>query len=272
MSRLSVSTIAFPKESSFKGIITSLSKYDILNIELALTSVWPNLDHLHEIQVRELSKYLYENGIGISGLQSLLFGHPELQLFDRSTWAPLIKHLKRVFDFGGILGASVAVLGAPRNRIKGSRSFEECLHMFADFFSHIEPTLKSNSITLTLEPNAKAYGTDWCTSYSEAVEVCSFIGSRFLRPQLDLGCAIMESDPFISDWNGPSPAHVHISSPDLAPPPGTYNHSKLISYLDKSEYDGKIVLEMLAQDGSTSNDFYKSLTWFSTTYMEMNRN
>ena len=57
--------------------------------------------------IAQLRIRLQDNGLQVSGLQSLLYGKPDLQLLDRSTWPALLDHLRQVIGVAGALGAAL---------------------------------------------------------------------------------------------------------------------------------------------------------------------
>ncbi len=138
-----------------------------------------------------------------------------------------------------------------------------------EFFQGLAPELAASGVILMLEPNAPGYGADYLTRYSDVVALSGAIGSPWIRPQVDTGCMTMvDEDPAegIDTW---TPAHVHISVPDLLPPPGPIDHGAVLQAINRSNYAGWIVLEMLQTTQEPLERAVESAHWLSATYGPM---
>lgn len=246
--KTSISNLAWTNINT-ATIIPKLRVAGIQGLEIAPTLIWPDFKKNQLPEVSEFSKTIRDEGLSVSGIQSLSFGRPELQLFDTSTWPAFREHLKKMFEVGGHLNASVAVFGSPKNRIKGDINGIEANNIAIDFFASIIPDLVDNNIVLTLEPNAKAYGTDFLTNYTEVVLLSEEIGSPWIVPQIDTGCMWMSGDDIEKSFLFYRPGHVHLSLPNLEIFPGAENFEPLLKVIELSDYSGWIVIEMLNRSG-----------------------
>ena len=156
--------------------------------------IWAQAPDIARVDAARYSARLRDSDLAVSGIQSLLFGHPELQLFQRESWPEMRTHLSRMIDIAGALTANVAVFGSPRNRIKGSLSLEGSDGDCQRVLTSLTGVLEENGVVLTMEPNAPGYGADFVTDYDSSVELCSRVGSAWVQPQVDTGCLSMAGD------------------------------------------------------------------------------
>ena len=168
--RLSASNLAWGS-LDFDDLLATLSRHGLQGVEIAPTALWPDAPAVSRQQVATARSAIDRHGLRVSGLQSLLYGQPDLQLLDERTWPRLLEHLQRVLDLAGALGAACAVFGSPRNRVRGALPVPQADEVAARFFSRLEPALRDNGVVLTLEPNAPAYGADYLTHYADVVRL-----------------------------------------------------------------------------------------------------
>jgi D-psicose/D-tagatose/L-ribulose 3-epimerase len=257
--KLSVSSLAFGKEE-FLEFMPRFAHFGLNGFELAPTQLLQDFDSLTQSDFKAFRRKLKDTGAEVSGIQSLLFGHPEYQVFEKSTWHPMIERLTRMFEFGSSVGAEVAVFGSPKNRVKGSISKENADEIFVDFLEVLIPRLQENNIVLTLEPNAPNYGTDFLTTYSDVVNLAERIQSAFVRPQIDTGCMMMVEEDICASFETHRPDHIHLSMPNLAPLPGSFDFHEFLKIATLSKYPGWLVIEMLS-DSKKSNSTERTLYW-----------
>ena len=159
-----------------------------------------------------------------------------------------------------------AVFGSPRNRQRGHLSVARADEIAAEFFARLEPILRDHGVVLTLEPNAPAYGADYLTHYADVMRLADLIGSPWVQPQIDTGCLAMVGDDAAAGARTRLPAHVHVSAPQLVPPPAGLDHSLLAQTLQELGYGGWVVLEMLPAGDDPRSAAVTALDWLRTTY------
>lgn len=261
---LSVSNLAWPAED-LAPMLAALQEIGIDAVEIAPTAVWPSAPAVSSREVGDLRGLLADHGLQVSGLQSLLYGHPEFQLMDRSCWNDMSTHLRAVIALAGELQAGVAVFGSPKNRLRGARSEAQADEMAAEFFAGLIPDLQAAGVVLALEPNAPAYGADYLTHYADTVRLADLVGSPWVGPQVDTGCLTLVADDPAAAVQHRTPVHVHVSVPQLGAPPGEIDHEAVASNLRAIPYEGWVVLEMLAQPNPRETAI-ASARWLAETY------
>lgn len=225
-----------------------LARCGVQGVEVAPTAIWPEapaVDRAHA--VAEAARW-QSWGLTVVAMQSLLFGHPELRLFDPAAHPALREHLTGMVRLAGALGCGVAVFGSPRNRVRDGLPDAEADARAAEFFAGLVPVLAAEGVVLTLEPNAPAYGADFMTTYEDAARVADLVDSPWVAPQIDTGCLRMVGVDAARAVGRRVPAHVHASAPDLAPPPGDVDHEALAATLRAAGYGGWVTLEMRRPD------------------------
>lgn len=265
MTRLSISNLAWP-DAPVDDVAPRIKQAGVDGVELAPTVIWSHAPHVPSKEVREYAQQWRDHGLAVSGIQSLLFGHPEFQVFDRHTWPAMREHLTSMIRLARDLGTHIAVFGSPKNRVRGELGDAMANAMFGEFFTGLLPVLADCRIVLTLEPNAPGYGADYLTHYADTVALSDLIASPWIQPQVDTGClAMVHEDPAHAVLTR-TPAHVHISTPNLLPPPGPVNHIALQEALVTSRYGGWVVLEMLQATVDPIAAAVQSAQWLTDTY------
>ena len=270
MMRLSISNLAWPN-TRVDDVAPELKASGVDGVEMAPTAIWPDAPNVPFDQVRAYGRRWHAHGLAVSGIQSLLYGHPEMQVFDRASWPILRSHLAAMIHLANELNTQIAVFGSPKNRVRGGLTQVEANEVCAEFLSGLLPVLAQYGVVLTLEPNAPAYGADYLIRYADAVALSDLVGSPWVQPQVDTGCLSMVDDPVEQAIYGRLPAHVHISTPSLLPPPGPINHQVVRRSLVSSRYEGWVVLEMIQTSTQPLEAAARSARWLTETYGSIRR-
>jgi sugar phosphate isomerase/epimerase len=258
--KFSISNLAWGN-TPLEQVIPKLANAGLHGVEIAPTAIWPDLDQVSDQEVLDFKGYLEGHNLVVSGIQSLLYGHPELQLFDQACWGDLRKHLEKVIRIGALLEADVAVFGSPKNRVKGSLDVKQANELAKFFLTQFEPCLKENSIVLTLEPNAPEYGADYLTSYEEVVLLSEKIDSESIKPQIDTGCLWMIGSSPENAYELEKPHHIHLSVPNLGNVPGSYKFDQLMRKVHETNYRNWLVIEMLAAGSNPLSQVLSAISW-----------
>jgi len=260
--KTSVSNLAWGAGFS-PAIARELAAAGIDGVELAPTAIWPNIDQVSAAEVTAEAERWRDAGLPVVAIQSLLFGCPDVNLFDRASWGSLRARLSGMAEVAHGLGAGVAVFGSPKNRIRGSLSLADANEVAREFFASLTPVFAESGVVLTLEPNAPVYGADYLTDYPDCVVLADMVGSGNVGVQIDTGCLyLVDSDP-VAALNLREPDHVHISAPQLDPLPGPVDHAAFSTALVESGYDGWITMEMKRTDEDV---LLSCIEWLSATY------
>src|SRR3989344_4244202 len=114
--KIALSNLAWDKDEDAQ-ILKILKEFKIRGIEVSLTKIWEEPIKITEKQILSYKKLWKSNGINIVAITSVLYGHPELVIFNsEEVRNQMFKYLNKVFNMGSLLGAKAIVFGSPKNR------------------------------------------------------------------------------------------------------------------------------------------------------------
>jgi D-psicose/D-tagatose/L-ribulose 3-epimerase len=221
-------------------------------------------------QINGYKQFWADYNIEIVGMQALLFGHPELTVFDTAeARRKTIDYLARVMAAGAKLGARAFVFGSPKNRLVEDRAPAEVELSAAEFFSAVSDFAEQLGIYFCLEPVPPEYGADWLTDTVEAVAWIEKHRSPGLRINLDTGCLALNGDnpTTVIPKALPVTGHVHLSESHLVPPGTTeMDHEAIAAALRLARYDGVVSIEMKAADSDNLERVVDAVEFVKETY------
>ena len=241
---LSFSNIAWTSEED-EAIYKLLNSFGIKYIDIAPGRNFNNPLKPLKQELNHLKRSLEEFDLKIGGMQSLVFGRNDLEIFgEKNKRIEFIEYLKKVFDLGNKIGASSAIFGSPKNRIVGDMDKTHAKEIAIEFFSTLSNYAMQANITICLEPNPTIYGGDFITNTKEAFELVSLVNHEYFKINLDLGTIIANDEEIkISKAKIDEIGHVHISEPYLKPIESDL-YKTLITELNKMHYENIIAIEM----------------------------
>ncbi|MEP6496042.1 MAG: sugar phosphate isomerase/epimerase family protein [bacterium] len=255
-SRLAISNIAWePGEND--AVRALLSREGVAGVEIAPTK-WR--DDPFDARPSEVAAYRAsweDRGLRVVSLQALLFGQPDLQLFDTvARRADMTDFLRRVIDFGAALGAHALVFGSPKNRLRGSLAVERAIDIATVFFREVGEHAHDQRLAVCIEANPPAYGCDFITTTAEAVNLCRLIDHPGIRVNGDLGGMTLSGEDPIRSLAAAAPflSHFHASEPNLAELGASADHDTAERGLTAIGYDGWVSIEMRAAGASAGGN------------------
>ncbi len=254
---IAISNIAWERKED-KEIVKILQKYDISGIEVAPTKIWKNPLEAKEKEIKEYRNYWLNNDINIVAMQSLLFGHPELTIFDsKQTRGKTIDYLSRIVHLSSLLGSKIMVFGSPKNRLINGLRYDKVLEIACEFFYKIAEICKQYKIFFCIEPNPIEYGADFILNTNEAIKLVTAVNHPHFRLHLDTSTMTINKEPYENSIkNGLSLLkHFHISEPYLEPiREGVTDHENIAAILKKLHYnDNRWVSVEMRSSGNNSN-------------------
>ena len=243
---ISVSNIAWSPEED-AAAFQLLREMEIGHIEVAPGRIWPAAGETPRDQVASAMASLHEAGLGISGFQAILFGKPELKLFDETS-NDLRSYLERLAAVCAEAGGQYLVFGAPKNRwipegMDPAAAFEKAV----SFFRILGATASKLGVTFGIEANPEAYGCNFCTHAADVAALVRTVDSPGVRWHLDAGEFAMNSEPVRetilahADLIG----SMHVSQPNLGDFASPWDgHASVAAALNEAGYSGPISLEM----------------------------
>jgi sugar phosphate isomerase/epimerase len=161
-----------------------------------------------------------EQGIQITGMQSLLFGTNGLNVFGNlDVREKMLAHLSVVCSVAEGLGVSKLVFGSPKNRDVKGLSSNAVNEISYDFFNKLGDIAKSHSINMCLEPNPEIYGANFMTNSEDTAIVVESVAHSHIKMQLDTGALAVNNEDVEQVLSRYSHlvGHIHISEPNLVP-------------------------------------------------------
>ncbi|MCP1477240.1 D-psicose/D-tagatose/L-ribulose 3-epimerase [Pseudomonas sp. EB276 TE3739] len=247
--RLALSNISWDI-SEDAAIAKLLQRYAINAIDIAPGKYFPDPVRSKPQEIADTRNWWRDQGIEITGMQSLLFGTIGLNVFGSTqSQAALLQHLSGVSRIAQQLGSRRLVFGSPKNRDRTGLSDEQTLDMAVTFFQKLGNIAFANDVIYCLEPNPVCYGANFMTTSPETAEVVRRVNHPAIKMQFDTGSlAINGEDPqLILDEFASLIGHVHASEPNLVPlGDGSTEHSKMSIALEQHLPGHVVSIEMVA--------------------------
>lgn len=267
---IAISNIAWNKEED-KKIITLLKKYGYSAIEIAPTMIWKSPSTESKESLFEFKNFWNKNGIYITSLQSLLFGHPELTIFEnpekRKKTLTYIGEMMRVSAF---LGVEDIIFGSPGNRDKGDLPFLQAIDIASDFFNQVGDIAKKYGIFFCIEPIPTEYGTNFINNTEEGILLVQKVNHQHFRLHLDSGALTVSNEDYATalEKGYPYLKHFHISDRDLKPIGTTdVDHKIIAKKLKQLKFNNLISIEMRKNvSGTNEKIINQTLAYVSRIY------
>lgn len=246
--RLAVSNIAWPA-AEHASVLPALRELGVTAVEVAPTKLFPDPSAVSPADVDATRAWWADQGFAVVAAQALLFGRPELTLFDSTAVREqTLVYLARVLATCGRLGAGACVFGSPKNRRRGDLPEAAARDTAVSFFRRLAGYAADAGTTVVLEANPPRYGADFVTRAAEAIELVRAVDHPAFRLHLDTACMTLAGDPTRETFDAgfPQLGHFHVSEAELAAPgPGTaVDHAAFATELNQRGYAGWVSLEM----------------------------
>lgn len=245
--KIAVSNIAWPIGQD-QPVAAALSAAGVGGIEVAPTKIWPAPLAATAAEIDAYRRFWESQGLPIVAAQSLLFGRPELTLFDnQETRRQTFGYLCGIIRLCGRLGAKALVFGSPKNRRVGDREKAPVWEEAVDFFRQLAEVAQNEATVIVIEANPSQYGADFVTHSVEALQLVRAVDHPGCKLHLDAACMhLADDDPLkIIPLAADDLVHFHASEPYLAPiGEGAVDHATVAGALANVKYTGWISIEM----------------------------
>lgn len=246
--KLAISNIAWPIAEQ-DVVLPALRELGVTAVEVAPTKLFADPSSISHAEVDAVRKMWADQGFAIVAAQALLFGRPDLTLFESAeTRDRTLDYLGRVLTTCGRLGAGACVFGSPKNRRRGDMPEAAARDIAVSFFRRLAAHAIDAGISVVLEANPPRYGADFVTRAQKAIDLVRAVDHPTFRLHLDTACMTLAGDPIreIFDAGFPLLGHFHVSEPDLAPPStgGAIDHAAFADELKLRGYTGWVSVEM----------------------------
>jgi D-psicose/D-tagatose/L-ribulose 3-epimerase len=244
--RLAISNLAWPSGAD-EAAASILARHGVREVEIAPGKVWPAPVETSRKEVLAYRAAWESRGVSIVALQALLFGQPELTLFDTpERRRRMAEYLGRVIERAAWLGARVLVFGSPGSRRRGALGLAEAHGIAVPFFREVGGMAAAHGVTFCIEPNPTEYGCDFVTNATEGLELVETVGSEGFGLHLDAAGLTLSGDgPATVRRMGARCMHFHASEPFLRQVgPGNVPHAEFADVLCGLGYAGCVSIEM----------------------------
>ena len=268
--RLAVSNIAWPADQD-AAVADVLCQRGVTGIEIAPTKVWPRPEVATDAEIDAYRRFWNDHGIDIIAAQALLFGHPELTVFESAeTRQRTLDHLTRVIRTCARAGAGSLVFGSPKNRRVGDLPRVVAIEIAVQFFGELAAVAYDCGTCLVMEANPPEYGADFVTRTAEAIELVKAVDHPGFRLHLDTACMTLAADPIRETFAAAFRLvrHFHVSEPNLALPgsSGRVDHAAFAGELAARGFAGWISLEMREPQPFTLDGLADAVQWVKERY------
>lgn len=246
--KLAVSNIAWkPEEEPEAYAFLRASGIDTL--EIAPARWWPEPARASAEEIERAVEAARREGFAVVAFQAILFGRPELQLFETAAAREdLARFLDGIAALAASCGARPMVFGAPRNRRRPAGMSEaEAEEIAVQFFREVATGAAARGVFFCLEPNPEAYDCNFATHVESAARIVRRVDSPGLRLQIDGGELALnqENVPEVIFAHRDLIGHVHVSEAGLADFHAPWaGHANLAQALAAAGYQGTLSLEM----------------------------
>ncbi|RDJ98748.1 sugar phosphate isomerase/epimerase family protein [Paraburkholderia lacunae] len=255
--RIAISNIAW--EVADDQLVAELLRlHDVDAIDVAPGKYFPDPKAAEAADIARVRAWWENQGIEITGMQSLLFGTTGLNLFGAAeSQEAMLDHLRAVCRIGSGLGATKLVFGSPRNRDRSGLTDEAAHDIAVTFFRRLGDIAAEHGVVVCLEPNPPCYGANFMTNSRDTATVVSAVSHPAIRMQLDTGAVTINGEDArdVIAENAPWIGHVHASEPNLVTlGEGGTNHSAVAEVLSELMPEQVVSIEMLAPKNGSAAD------------------
>jgi D-psicose/D-tagatose/L-ribulose 3-epimerase len=247
--RLAISNIAWDI-SEDEEIAILLQRNCVDAIDIAPGKYFPLPERVTSAELHQVKAWWAARGIEITGMQALLFGTSDLNVFGTSSvQASLLKHLDAVCRIGGELSARRLVFGSPKNRDRSGLNDVEAMAAAVSFFRRLGDVAASHGVFICLEPNPPCYGANFMTTSDETAQIVSHTNHSAIRMQFDTGTLTIngENPVAVLQEHAALIEHIHVSEPNLLPlGDGGTDHARMSEALIYSLPNHMATIEMVA--------------------------
>ncbi len=243
--KLAISNIAWERHND-PAILELLKTNNITGIEVAPTKLWQDWKGASYKEAKKYKKFMKEQGFELPAMQAILFGKPELQLFDTTSHTIFLEHIKLVASLANGFGSKVLVFGAPKNRKRGQIPYNEAIDVAVDFFHKAGKICTEHECYIGLEHNPVEYGCDFITNVLDAKALVEKVDHKGFKLHIDSAGLHMCGGDIASMINRSGEfIHYHISEPMLKPIfGGIVDQKSGIEALRAIDYEKWVSIEM----------------------------
>ena len=212
--KLSVSHLGWASSENEKTV-NILKSLKINYIDIVLSKYFPNLENINRRKLINIKNYWKKHSVNIYGMQSILFGYENLNIFQNKLQRDKLIYLLKKINFAAeILGIKKITFGCPKNRMIKQDKYNKKVSI--NFFRDVSLILGKN-ITLCIEPIPLIYGNNFLRTTEETAEFVKKINRKNIKLQLDTSCIKINKEclaDIVTKYKS-IVGHIHISEKNL---------------------------------------------------------
>ena len=266
--KIAISNIAWDR-SEDDAVAKLMQSLVVKGLDIAPGKLSDNPVAMSEDEVRTYVDFWAMHDVQIVGMQSMLYGHPELRIFDdEETRQQTIDYLKQIILLAEAAGVGPMVFGSPKNRQIGDLPLNQAIDIALDFFGELATFAHQHHTVLCLEPNPPHYNCDFINTANQAIDFVERIDHPGFRLHLDSAIMSMNNEPIETTLENALPclAHFHISEPQLGlvTAASEVEHQRFATCLRRFDYQQWVSIEMRGGWSTTDAESVEQALGFVT--------
>jgi hypothetical protein len=257
----SISNIIWKKGwDHFEDFLSAVKDNSLSSIELSVNSIFEEPLHMGKSDLYSIKKLLNKYSISVSGIHSLTYTRPDLEIFGGKNNDELASYIKHYIKIAEYLGTKNLVFGSAQSRKTYNYSKEQANEIFSIFLDKLNKPLLQSGILLHIEPLPSSY-CNYLNSFLEGVNILRHGSFTNIAIQLDIRSILETSEDLDEIFSFPQfIKHVHTSNPQFRIPGSRYSaeHRKINNYLRRIEYKGYISGEILNHSNENQVNYIKT--------------
>lgn len=258
--KLSISHLAWLSNNNKKNA-NILKLFKVQYIDIVLSRYFPNLESIKRNKLISIKNYWKKHSINIYGMQSILFGYENLNIFQSKFEREKLLHLFKKINFAAkTLGIKKITFGCPKNRSINKSKYNEKVAI--NFFRDVSLILTKN-ITLCIEPIPMVYGNNFLRTTEETADFVKKIKRKNIKLQLDTGCIKINKESLadiVTKYKS-IVGHIHISEKNLSRIKENKLNYSLIKNIFTYFPNQIITIEILNKPNTSSKNIFFSLKY-----------
>lgn len=251
--KYAISNIALPAFDHLNDL-PRLAEMGYTGIEVAPSRIWKDTwQGLAATDVAAYRRHVEAAGLTVVGLHSLVFDHPELQLFgDADSHAKTLEFMVHLSGVCRDLDGRTLIWGGGRRR--GDVAASEAFVRAADFMTKLCDRTAGHNTVFCFEPLGPN-DSDFVNGVSEAIRIVDAVNRENLQIQIDAKALVENSEveQAVVDATADRLVHVHANEPglDVLGRSGAVDHARIGAMLANAGYTGYVSAEqrMLSETG-----------------------
>jgi len=268
--QLSISNIAWDIKNDIK-VSEILASNDISCIDIAPGKYFSNPNEVSAKEVVKVKSFWGEHGIKVAGMQALLFGTKNLNIFgDLNCQRAMLSHLDSICRIAYHLESNFLVFGSPKNRDISGVESEKVNDIAIDFFNKLGDIAAKYGVYFCIEPNPECYESNFMMNSIDTLNIVKKTNHPNIKMQLDTGAITINNESIdnIISMTLNQIGHIHISEPNLKVVGDlNTNHTLYANAIKNKLLDKTICIEMLSDKNDKNfNSIRRALEYVKKIY------